>query len=161
MARYDICSPPHFHSGCPQVRCALRLCGWGSVVNGRSWHSHDRRCRRVADSALSVDQHVAISLRAYSSAVGRKPLCSDPPHRLPRLLSQGFHWLQPIPAGSTQSRTPRSRMPCCFLQQHRLWLRFWDGSFCVNACASQPGLRLLLPLAGSRSWLPTSPAASP
>jgi transposase len=37
------------------------------VVNGRSWHSHDRRCRRLANPALSINQHVAVSLR------GRRP----------------------------------------------------------------------------------------
>ena len=56
-----------------------------SVVNGRSWHSHDRRCCRLADSALPVDQPCRLFLYVLiRAAVGRKPLCPDPPRRRPR-----------------------------------------------------------------------------
>ena len=56
--------------GCFQIWRALRFRGGCSLVNGRSWHSFDRRCCRVADLTLSLGQHVTLSLGCYSPAFG-------------------------------------------------------------------------------------------
>lgn len=66
------------------------------MVNGRSWHSHDRRFCHLENPALSINQHVVISLRGHSVAAGPKSIYSDPPRRLSlvAVYSDGIYSIQ-------------------------------------------------------------------